>query len=277
MKKLGILATGFMISVSGFAINDDRIPNLSPSEILLPEGYRLRSVISETSLDKLDETGTEGQCSLKIRLPMLQFATPGIPTEDQQKVIDRITNVHKHLYNFGLSSLGSFLSAVQDDYHCTGTWNTSWVEDLDYNITAVFQNNLASVVYTYYTYTGGAHGFSGYASEIFDFELGGIVPPGLDKFLNQSHLSDILGLLEAKLTQDELFEIDFGWNEWKKEINHMVQIENFFLTDSGISFYWNPYEIGPYAVGHFVVPLTWDELKPYRAVTRYSKVTPLGQ
>ncbi len=278
MKKLGVLAAGMLFSINAMAIDRPEVPDLDRDSIKLPDGYKIREVESETKLQKLTEDGVDKTCYLKVTLPMLQFPIPAEPSDEEKKVIERIEKVHKHLYNRGESSLRSFLTAVQDNWQCKGNYSTAWTQDLDYNITGVF-GHLVSIVYSYYSYTGGAHGYGGYESEIFDFQEGGVVPSGLDQFLKSDlqTLNAIKQMLFLKLRQHQLFDKDFGWNDWQRNIHQMTQIDNFFLTKNGLSFFWNPYEIGSYAEGHYIVALSWEELEPYAIFTKYSAKTPLMQ
>ncbi len=48
--------------------------------------------------------------------------------------------------------------------------------------------------------------------------------------------------------------------------------ENFALRDEGLAFYYNPYDVAPYAMGPTEIVLSWEEIKdllapPYKPQT----------
>ena len=59
-------------------------------------------------------------------------------------------------------------------------------------------------------------------------------------------------------------------NKLKTEMNHewdesltedFFLTENFLLSDEGISFFYDAYEIGPYAMGYTEIGLSWLEIE----------------
>lgn len=109
-----------------------------------------------------------------------------------------------------------------------------------------------------YAYTGGAHGmgmsrFLVYGmEEMKEISLQDIFHPGyhddLSKLLEQQFRKDAFLGDGQPLTDAGLFE------------NFIPPSENYFLTEKGIVFYYNPYSIAPYAMGARMISLGWDEI-----------------
>lgn len=106
-------------------------------------------------------------------------------------------------------------------------------------------------------YQGGAHGMYGETHRVFDLATGEQVQES--DFLREGadEDEDLAELLYGKLMagldeeeEDALFGIP-GPNE------------NFSVSDEGVTWHYNPYEIAPYAFGVLEATLTWEELKPF--------------
>lgn len=106
-------------------------------------------------------------------------------------------------------------------------------------------------------YTGGAHGMFGETWRVFDLATGEEVEQGdlLADDYDEEALSDLLyeNVLEG-LDEEEQADGLFGTPEPN---------ENFSVSDEGVTWHYNPYEIAPYAFGVLEATLTWEELKPF--------------
>jgi hypothetical protein len=47
------------------------------------------------------------------------------------------------------------------------------------------------------------------------------------------------------------------------EMEFVVPNGNFSVTTDGMSWIFQPYEVGPYALGIVTALVSWEELKPY--------------
>jgi hypothetical protein len=79
-----------------------------------------------------------------------------------------------------------------------------------------------------------------------------------------------MGLAQLFDTDDLTLLTNFALNKFQAEMNHewdesltddFFLTENFLLSDEGISFFYNAYEIGPYAMGYPEINITWNEIK----------------
>jgi hypothetical protein len=123
------------------------------------------------------------------------------------------------------------------------------------SITAVDYEKYAVIKRVLDYYSGGAHGMTETAYYVFDRDAARFVT--LADVADEARLSGlreaVAGALrerfelgtEEPLTAAGFFEDTFALTE------------NFFLSEEGIGFHWNPYELAPYSFGaiEVVVPL----------------------
>ncbi|UII21447.1 DUF3298 and DUF4163 domain-containing protein [Fulvivirga ligni] len=110
-------------------------------------------------------------------------------------------------------------------------------------------------------YTGGAHGsfdmhylnFDPATGDLIDFES--LFKPGFDAKLNQ--------IVEQKFRETYKIEpgTDLSDEGYEFEDGVYYNLNNFALLDKGIKFYYNSYEIAPYAKGPSEVFVSYEELK----------------
>lgn len=118
--------------------------------------------------------------------------------------------------------------------------------------------NLLNIKVEYYMFTGGAHGYFGVKSLLFDIHTG--------KSLSQQNLFSDMEQLKALAEQK--FRKDFHIAEghpinstgfmFEDDIFHLP--ENIFFTDEGLLFYYNVYEISSYADGNQAFVIGYDQL-----------------
>lgn len=102
-------------------------------------------------------------------------------------------------------------------------------------------------------YYGAAHGF-GY-SRYFHFNDITGKEIGLEQLSDSFELTLLTNFTLRKLQQEMN-------HEWDDSIsNDFFLTENFLLTNEGISFYYDAYEIGPYAMGYPEISLSWLEIE----------------
>ncbi len=120
------------------------------------------------------------------------------------------------------------------------------------------QNNLLSLVFSVYEYTGGAHGNYGNVYKNIDLRTGksiwlkDLFIEGYEDYLNKKITEHIK--LNYKIDENTSL-INFGF--WEDTI---AANDNFYLTSGGIGFYFNPYEIAPYSMGTTDVFIPFTEI-----------------
>jgi hypothetical protein len=107
-------------------------------------------------------------------------------------------------------------------------------------------------------YTGGAHGNYGKNYFVFDRETAGKIS-----------LSDLMGegfgqVLTEKLNEELRESRELGRNDSLRQdgffVDQVELTENFYLSSRGIGFHWDPYEIGPYAMGFVEVVVPYGKI-----------------
>ena len=111
---------------------------------------------------------------------------------------------------------------------------------------------------SYYSFRGGPHGIMTVSCLVFDTKTGALVS---EADLFQEGYEEALKPLLVKAVQVFLEEDD--------ELLPLVDMEsvvpngNFNLSKEGVEWVFQPYEIGPYALGIISPIVSWTDLKPY--------------
>jgi hypothetical protein len=109
-------------------------------------------------------------------------------------------------------------------------------------------------------FAGGAHGMSMTEFRSLDPRTG--EPIGLSDILVEGHEDTLLSLVEARFRQTHGLEGDASLAEagFVFEDDTFALPENVRIDGEGLGFYYNLYEVAPYAFGVTEVTLTWEEL-----------------
>ena len=120
-------------------------------------------------------------------------------------------------------------------------------------------DSLVTYIISRWSYTGGAHGM--YATECHTYSLAGGYELSTADLFSERQLLGMEALLRRKLCEqyeaandDELAERGFF-------PEYISLTENFRITPEGITFYYNPYDIGCYALGAVDVTMSREELE----------------
>ena len=135
--------------------------------------------------------------------------------------------------------------------------------DFDYTLSPVYnRNDFFCYEVSSSEYTGGAHGM--YSNRYYTIDLSNWKKIGLDDIF-QPDSSDALSsiLLNRLMKQlnvsspDSLLELGYFDTE------DIMATENFYLTDTGICWVYNPYEIACYATGQTSIEIPFKEIDSY--------------
>lgn len=148
----------------------------------------------------------------------------------------------------------------------------SYVQSLGYT-TELFQDGLLSLVIQSYSYTGGAHGLPWMTALTIDLPEGERLTLG--DFVKTDSLKPFMQQVRRVLLDewnDALFEAA------KTELEGFVEdtspltddqreafsnLEDFYLTPTGFVFYWNVYDIAPYAAGQQTVFIPYGDVREH--------------
>lgn len=151
--------------------------------------------------------------------------------------------------------------------------------EMDYDSLSSKKYDSRSYVFNIYEYTGGANGNSvvkTYSftdkeiliSDLLNLNLEKAI--SLSKVLAETALKDTLvfdkDFVFSGLTLDKLKADGSSLDLEKVEKNpnpFLANFENFSITDEGLNFYYDKYQIAPGAAGVTKISLSWEQLKPF--------------
>jgi len=123
------------------------------------------------------------------------------------------------------------------------------------------KGNIVSQVVNTYEYTGGAHGSSTTRGIIIDLHAGrriefdDVFDGNADQQISDLLLSNLL-LARKFSDKDALYEAGFDF-----DVLHLT--DNFIVDDKGVTFIYDQYELGAYALGTVEIFVPYWELVPY--------------
>ncbi|WP_300485535.1 DUF3298 and DUF4163 domain-containing protein [Flavobacterium sp.] len=121
--------------------------------------------------------------------------------------------------------------------------------------------NIINITLKHYTFTGGAHGYSGVRSIVLNAETGKTIP-------EEGFIKDKKGFQAyAEKKFREKFNIPAGKPINENGLmfeNEVFQLpETYIFSEKGLVLYYNTYEIAPYVDGPRELLLPYDSIKPY--------------
>lgn len=119
-------------------------------------------------------------------------------------------------------------------------------------------DSLLCFVITRAGYTGGAHGM--YGTECHTYSLADGFELSLADLFSEEELQQIDRLIREKIAEQYQAATDEELTRAGFFPEYIAPTENFLLTPEGITFYYNPYEIGCYALGGIEVTISKEEL-----------------
>lgn len=142
-----------------------------------------------------------------------------------------------------------------DDEECS----TCRFKQIEIKGDSIYQSpNLISMAYSWYIYEGGAHGNYGKVCYNYEKATG-------KKITYKDLVKDEAKLLsvaqKAFKQQNGIADDEDITDMFHFEDNKFVLNDNFCFTKNGISFFYNPYEIAPYAAGLIELELSSEQIR----------------
>lgn len=202
----------------------------------------------------------EASCSM-------QYLTGGVPKEVMDRINARI--VENHILFDEADGSTDVPAAVRtwvaetvdgcgfdaEEITEENAWAYHWTFEREGSFTAACKSrHLQTYTGTYNDYTGGSHGQIGIGCDVFDLTTGEVLTEA-DMFIDDffSPLCDLLEESAEENVPGEDKELLFGTPEPNG---------NFSVSEDGITWVYNPYEIAAYASGVIELPVSWASLKP---------------
>jgi hypothetical protein len=104
-----------------------------------------------------------------------------------------------------------------------------------------------------YAFTGGAHGLGISRFLVFDTEA--LKKLELQDIFIEGYEEALSKLIESSFRHDHFLEPGQPLTEAGLFEEHIAPTGNFFITENSIGFFYNPYEIAPYAMGGITISL----------------------
>ena len=134
----------------------------------------------------------------------------------------------------------------------------SWEDRLSGSFQEKYKNYRNYLV-SYYSFRGGAHGIQTLSNIVFDAKTG-----------DQIQETDLfVPGYEAPVAQLLRLAVKASMEEEDPELMQLVNLEevvpngNFSVGSNGVQWLFQPYEVGPYALGIVSATLSWEDLKPF--------------
>lgn len=228
----------------------------------IQEDYSLGSLpfkfYSQTYQEKLDiETSVPNyQPAAKINLVLLYPDLPnGNPLKDTldffitQFLINNkesIASPKSLLDKISSEFFESYFTATEGIEDISTSASLNWEKNLSMDIRHN-ENNVVSIEFEKYAYTGGAHGIS-----ITEYAVCDLVKNkklSLNDFFKENAKTEIDNILDSKLRKLNGLNQEESLREAGFFIDKVEWSDNFFINNQGIGFFYNVYEIAPYASG----------------------------
>lgn len=220
--------------------------------------YKMISDKMESSkLDSLDQSAV-----VEISFPVISFNNQQVEKSIQDSIYKFIlgnqfenhdTNSHKKIMEQFVNEYKDFKKEFPD-------YQIGWY--LEKNVTPLFYNDrFISLEMSVSSFTGGAHPNSAIYFSNYDLISGKVI--ALTDIVNVSNIEDLIKIAEKKfrlqkgIKHDEpsLSKAGYWFKDDKFQLNN-----NFALNDKGITFYFNSYEIAPYAMGATELFLSFNDI-----------------
>ncbi|OYT17033.1 MAG: hypothetical protein B7C24_04740 [Bacteroidetes bacterium 4572_77] len=148
-----------------------------------------------------------------------------------------------------------YKSIIKDMDRQASTESSSFNWMFDKTSRIVFQNEhyLSFEVRTYY-YSGGAHGNTISSYYLIDLSTYKIISD--KEFFKADNCAPIIGLQKQVLKKGDITMESFYDDGFKCDAN-------FYITEKGLVFHYNQYEINAYAVGPIDIVLDFTNINPY--------------
>lgn len=243
---------------------------------IIPAGSITFSIFSLSSSQKLYEMDKSPKCDQRLTFLFPKHFSNTDVLDSVQKIIKQtyfisldnsetgqislsdVRDPEKLLVNQATLLNNGYLIAFPDSIDPNFYYGSQdWDYYFDMAVVAN-QNNLLSLEFSVYEYTGGAHGNYGNIYKNIDLRTGKSI------WLEDIFIDNSDSILNKKITEQVKINYEI---EASKSLTYVgfyedtiAAVSNFYLTTSGIGFFYNPYEIAPYVMGTTDVFIPFSEL-----------------
>jgi hypothetical protein len=134
----------------------------------------------------------------------------------------------------------------------------TWEDKINGVFTTTYKN-WRNYTLSYYNFRGGAHGIQTVSQLVFDKKTGEQLEEA--QLFADGYAQPVALLMQAAVKAD--MEAEDPELVQLVEMDSVVPNGNFSVGTSGVQWIFQPYEVGPYALGIVTALVSWEELKPY--------------
>ena len=222
-------------------------------------------VRTETYQDDLVMPLEEGQADSLFFSVSLEYVVTGMKVEIRQSINKAIVAQAFDLEG-GDGTLEEtairYRENLIDEYMNENAVLENGVRSWEDRLTGAFQEkykNYMNYLVSYYSFRGGAHGIQTLSQIVFDAKTG-----------EQVHEADLFAPgYEEPVAQLLRLAVKSAMEQEDPELMQLVNLEevrpngNFSLHEDGVEWLFQPYEVGPYALGIVSATLSWEDLTPF--------------
>lgn len=175
-----------------------------------------------------------------------------------EEVVKQYTDAYVQEYRRDLEPMYLEDEKDKEEQSAIGAWY-SYYKGIESHV-QLYDKNLLVYRIDYNEYTGGAHGI--YMASFLNMDLGLMRPLRLDDVFVGEYQEVLTDLIWNQLmadnnakTRNELEDMGYG------STGEIAPTENFYLDKEGITFYYNVYDITPYAMGPVVVSIPFQMMQ----------------
>lgn len=194
---------------------------------------------------------------LKMRIAHVTLADQGPIAKRINRAIEQMA--YNQLFGDTLSSDGAFIAQLTEEYN---SYSTDIPEGQEWEITqesSIVKNsdNFFTVLLTMYQFLGGAHGINSSLYLTFSTQTGQLLT--LRELVKIEHVVELAQLAEKLFREQYEIAPDSSLQSagfWFDN-DRFSLAQTVGLTDEGLVFYYNSYEIAPYSLGptKLVIPI----------------------
>lgn len=183
--------------------------------------------------------------SIEINLVQIETPSKDISEKINQTIVSKICDN----YGFGDETYTTIEEVLNSVYDSEDGFEVSIHTEVITN-----KNNILCIQTAFETYAfGAAHPFGFYSYYNFSLTTGKLIT--LDELLIPNYQKELTDIGKRNFIRENGEE---GWNF--SEGDEFVLSDDFAITEKGLLFSYDPYEIGPYAMGAPSVLITYKEI-----------------
>lgn len=178
--------------------------------------------------------------------------------EDSPSVIDNYVEEYIQEYRHDLEPMYLEDEKNKESESSVNNWY-SYYKSIESHV-QYYEKNLLIYRVDYNEYTGGAHGM--YATNFLNIDLSLMRPLRLDDLFIGEYREVLTDLIWNQLmaengvsSHEELEDLGYG------STGEIAPTDNFYLFPEGITFYYNVYDITPYAMGPVKVTIPYPMIE----------------